>query len=232
MVSRRHIIALLVLLPSAAGCASGRLSGNLRAESLGGDPVFLDQDFTTAVYAKLNSTETSFFLTDVPLVDLLAGNVSTGTVVHLDLLWHPSAGETPMDSSATNVSIRYIVFAEGEVGIYGGAGFAMPRGTAGDGTMSLSLRDASLMLLDSTDGFVDLLSPARLTGRLTAGLDQKQSQRMAWAVNQIVTNALGYTRLVGKETGSLFRCEKETRSLFPSGANRRRSSSSSSSSGA
>ncbi len=196
MVSRRLIIVLLVLLPSAAGCMAGRVSGNLRAESLGGDPVFLAQDFTTSVYASLNSTETSFFLTDVPLADLLAGNVSTGTVVHLDLLWHPSAGETPMDSSATNVSIRYIVFAEGEVGIYGGAGFAMPRGAVGDGTMSLRLRDASLTLLDSTDGFVDLLSPARLTGRLTARLDRNRSQRMAWAVNQIVTNALGYTRLV------------------------------------
>ncbi len=102
-----------------------------------------------------------------------------------------------MDSSATNVSIRYIVFAVGEVGIYGGAGFAMPHGTIGEGTVSLSLRDASLTLLDSTDGFVDLLSPARLTGKLTANLDRNQSQRMAWAVNQIVTNALGYTRLVG-----------------------------------
>ena len=88
--------------------------------------------------------------------------------------------------------------------------------------MSLSLRDASLMLLDSTDGFIDLLSPARLTGKLTAGLDRKQSQRMAWALNQIVTNALGYTRLV----------EKETRSLFPNRATRRRRPSSSSSSGA
>ncbi len=191
------MIALLVLLPPAAGCASGRQSGNLRAESLGGDPVFLDRDFTTSVYAKLNSTETSFFLTDVPIVDLLAGNISTGMVVHLDLLWVPSAGATPMDSSATNVSIRYVVFAEGEVGIYGGAGFAMPHGTVGEGTVSLSLRDASLTLLDSTDGFVDLLSPARLTGKLTANLDWNQSQRMAWAVNQIVTNALGYTRLVG-----------------------------------
>lgn len=244
MVSRRLIIALLAGLPPAAGCASARVSGHLRAESLGVNPVFLDRKFTTSVYAQLNSTETSFYLTDIPLADLLAGNVGTGMVVHLDLLWVPSAGDTPMDSSATNVSIRYVLFAEGEVGIYGGAGFAMPRGEVGDGTMSLSLRDASLTLLDSTDGFVDLLSPARLTGRLTAKLDLDRSRRLAWAVNQIVTNALGYVRLVEKETGSLFRfeketrsffprCEKETRSLFPPNAIRRRCSSpSSSSSGA
>ena len=234
MGSRSLIIALLALLPPAAGCMSGRLSGTLRAESLGGDPVFLDLEFTTSVYARLNSTETSFFLTDIPLGNLLAGNVSTGTVVHLDLLWHPSAGETPIDSSATNVSIRYIVFAEGEVGVYGGAGFAMPKGTAGDTMMSLRLRDASLMLLDSTDGFVDLLSPARLTGRLTAVLDRHRSQQMAWAVNQIVTNALGYTRLVEKEKdpGSFSASKKDPGSFSSADATRRRSSRSSSSSGA
>ncbi len=53
-----------------------------------------------------------------------------------------------------------------------------------------------MTLLDSTDGFVDLLSPARLTGKITAGLDERCCRQMAYAVNQLVTNALGYTRLV------------------------------------
>ncbi len=193
------MIALLALgsgtVASAAGCSLGRASATLRAESLGADPVYLTCTYAHVVYAKL-ATETSFFLTDIPLEDLLAGNVSTGMVVHLDLLWHPSAGNTPMDRSATNISVRYIVFADGEVGIYGGAGFAMPRGKAGKGAMSLSLRDASLTLLDSTSGFVDLLSPARLTGTVTARLDEKLARQISHALNQIVTNALGYTRLV------------------------------------
>ncbi len=194
------MIALLAMgsaaAACAAGCSLGRATATLRAESLGEDPVYLKCDYTHVVYARLESTETSFFLTDIPLEDLLAGNVTTGIVVHLDLLWQPSAGNTPMDRSATNVSVRYIVFADGEVGIYGGAGFAMPRGKLGKGAMSLSLRDASMTLLDSTDGFVDLLSPARLTGTVTAGLDEKRARQIAYALNQIVTNALGYTRLV------------------------------------
>ncbi len=194
------MIALLVLgsgaAVCAAGCSLGRASATLRAESLGEDPVYLNCDYTHAVYARLGSTETSFYLTDIPLEDLLEGNVTTGMVVHLDLLWQPTAGNTPMDRSATNVSVRYIVFADGEVGIYGGAGFAMPRGKLGKGAMSLSLRDASLTLLDSTAGFVDLLSPARLTGKVTADLDEQRARQMASAMNQIVTNALGYTRLV------------------------------------
>ncbi len=194
------MIALLALGTGAAvcavGCSLGRASATLRAESLGEDPVYLNCDYAHAVYARLGSTETSFFLTDIPLEDLMEGNVTTGMVVHLDLLWQPSAGHTPMDRSATNISVRYIVFADGEVGIYGGAGFAMPRGKLGKGAMSLTLRDASLTLLDSTDGFVDLLSPARLTGTVTASLDEKRTRQTSYALNQIVTNALGYTRLV------------------------------------
>ena len=189
------IIALLGL-SGAAGCASGRVFGSLRAESLGNDRVYLDGVYETAVYADFDSTEISFFVTDIPLDDLLAGNVTTGMVVHVDLLWEPAAGKTPMDSSATNVTVRYIVFADGEMGIYGGAGFALPKRESGKGSMSLSLRDASITLLDSTAGFVDLLSPARLTGKITARLDERRFRQIAYAVNQLVTNALGYTRLV------------------------------------
>ncbi len=198
------IIALLGL-SGAAGCATGRVAASLRAESLGVDRVYIDGAYETAVYADFNSVETSFFVTDIPIDDLLAGNVTTGMVVHIDLLWEPAAGKTPMDSSATNVTVRYIVFADGEMGLYGGAGFAMPKGEPGKGSMSLTLRDASMTLLDSTSGFVDLLSPARLTGKITAGLDERRSRQMAYAVNQLVTNALGYTRLVAMKKPSATR---------------------------
>ena len=80
--------------------------------------------------------------------------------------------------------------------MYGGAGFALPAGTAGASTMSLELRDASLTLLDSTDGFIDLLSPARLTGRVTAHLSEKRARQLRYAVSQLVTDALGRSSFV------------------------------------
>ncbi len=199
------LIITLLGLSGVAGCASGGASGSLRAESLGDDRVYLDGVYETAVYTDLNTTETSFFITDIPLDDLLAGDITTGMVVHVNLLWEPSPGKTPMDTSATNVIIRYIVFTDREMGIYGGAGFALPKGEPGKGSMSLVLRDASITLLDSTPGFVDLLSPARLTGKITAGLDEQRSRQMAYAVNQLVTNALGYTRLVAARSTRLRR---------------------------
>jgi hypothetical protein len=202
-MNSRTLIITLLGFTAAAGCASGRISGSLRAESLGDDRVYLDGVYETAVYSDRNTTETSFFITDIPIDDLLAGDITTGMVVHFNLLWEPSAGKTPMDTSATNVTIRYIVFTDGEMGIYGGAGFAIPKGEPGDGPMSLVLRDASMTLLDSTDGFIDLLSPGRLTGTITAGLDEQRSRQMAYALNQLVTNALGYTRLVARARQSV-----------------------------
>ncbi|MHC4414357.1 MAG: hypothetical protein ACYS0G_03640 [Planctomycetota bacterium] len=189
--------ALVVIqLSLAAGCTAGRGPGSLRAESLGRDPVFLSRPYVTAFYADHESTETSFFLSDVPVQELLGGDVGRANIVRLDLLWIPHAGATPMDSSATNASVRYIVIADGEVGVYGGAGFALPLGETGRRTLSLTVRDASLTLLDSTDGFVDLLSPARLTGTITATLDTQRVGQIHDAVRRLVANALGRSRHV------------------------------------
>jgi hypothetical protein len=195
-MNRRLPVSGLMSLAALAGCSAGGPSGTLLAESLGTSPVVLPREYVTAFYAVRNATETSFFLADVTLEEILSGTVNRGNVVHIDLLWVPKAGSTPMDSSATNVSIRYVVFADGEVGVYGGAGFALPDGRAGAATMGLELRDASLTLLDATDGFVDLLSPARLTGRVAARLNEKRTQQMQYAVSQMVTNALGHSRFV------------------------------------
>jgi hypothetical protein len=196
-MNRRLLAPGLVTLAALAGCKAGTATtASLVAESLGTSPVVLPCDYVTAFYAHDEATETMFFLTDVPVDELLSGKVTRGSVVHLDLLWSPKPGSTPMDSSATNVSIRFVVFADGEVGVYGGAGFALPDGDAGAATLGLELRDASLTLLDSTEGFVDLLSPARLTGKLTARLNERRTQQMRFAVSQLVTNALGHSHFV------------------------------------
>ena len=189
-------LTCLLGLTTLPACTIGGPGGVLRVESLGADPVYLATAYRTAYFAEHEATETSFFAADVALDDLLRGEVTDGNVVHLDLLWYPKAGSTPMDSSATNLSIRFVVFAGGEVGLYGGAGFGVPEGSPASDRMSLLIRDASLTLLDSTDGFVDLLSPARLTGQVTAQRSERVTRQMRFAVSQLVTDALGYSRFV------------------------------------
>ncbi|MBT8484400.1 MAG: hypothetical protein HKO59_13875 [Phycisphaerales bacterium] len=188
--------ALAVGVVACAGCTSAGGVGSLASEGLGGRPARLDLDCTTLVYGHDDRGETSFLLTDIPVDDLLKGRVRDGQVLHVQLLWTPKAGATPMDPTATNVSVRHVIMTDGEVGLYGGAGFALPSHAPGRSVLSLQLRDTSVRLLDATDGFRDPLSPARIRGGFTATLDDRLTQRLQRAASQLVTNALGHRTYV------------------------------------
>lgn len=190
----------LLLLWAGPGCAGPVRHGSLRAESLGDDPVVLVGEYITAFYADGDSVETSFVLSDVGLDQLLSGQFSRGQVVRVDLLWVPKPGATPMDSSATNASIRYVIVADGELGVYAGAGFAVPEGDANGRSLTVHLRDGSLDLLQSTDGFVDLLSPATLTGSFTATHNDQRARQLSAAVRRLVNDALGSNRRADTRT--------------------------------
>jgi hypothetical protein len=189
--------AVLATLLFNSGCTSAQASGSLRTVSLGDNAVVFPTDFTSVFYSHdPESGTTSFMLSDVDPQRLLEGDVKDGQILHIELLWTPLAGFTPMDSSATNASIRYIILVDGHLGLYGGAGFAHPSSDPGAATLSVSLKDASIQLMESTSGFVDLLSPAQMTGAFKAKLDDKATRQMNFAASQIVTNILGRTRFV------------------------------------
>lgn len=184
----------LLLLWGAVGCAGPVRYGSLRAQSLGNDPVVLEGEYITAFYSDGNNVETSFILSDVGLDQLLSGEFRRGQVVRVDLLWMPKPGATPMDASATNASIQYIIVVDGELGVYAGAGFALPEGDANGQSISVRLRDASLKLLESTDGFVDLLSPATLTGSFTATHNDQRTRQLSSALRRLVNDGLRPSR--------------------------------------
>lgn len=179
-----------------SACTSVAVVGSLRVLSLGDSPVQLSIDFTTSVFAHDPDADTSFWLSDVAVDDLLAGRVEEGQIVHIDLLWIPKAGSTPMDSSATNASIRYIIISHGQVGLYVGAGFALPSNDLNEDSVTITLRDASLELMESTEGFIDLLTPAQLSGRFSAQRNIEQVRELHVSLSQFVTDALGKTRFV------------------------------------
>lgn len=188
------------LLCSLAGCSlPGSLlgsPGSIQAISLSDEPVVLSANFTTAYYAHDPTGEATFMLCDVPLDKLLSGEIDSGQILHVDVIWLPKAGMTPMDPSSTNAIIRYVVIANGEVGVYGGAGFALPNNDPGVSALTLTIRDASIQLLEATPGFADLLSPGQITGTLTATHNAQRTQQMRRAASQLVTDALGRTRYV------------------------------------
>jgi len=180
--------------------------GPLVAQSLKEHPVTLPLGSLNGFYASHDNGAYAFFLSDIPLAALLDGSATDGIFLHVDLHWIPKPGKTPFDITATNATIRLVIVANGEIGIYGGAGFARPQGKpksekgSGDAEAifewGLSFRQSSLTLLDHSDGFRDLLSPCEISGALRATLNPTKSHRMQVAASQFVTNMLGKTRFV------------------------------------
>lgn len=185
-------LALLLLV----ACSQRGVHGELRATSLGAEPAVLAPNFKTAVYAVDRESVASFYLSDLTTDELLSGNFERGQIIHIEMLWLPRAGATPMDESAANVSVRKVLIIDGQVGVYGGTGFALPSGAPGDDRLSVSLFDATLDLIDASNRFNDALSPALLEGVFTAERDDSLAERIRYAASQKVTNLLGRVRYV------------------------------------
>lgn len=214
MRSRRNLPILAALLTTVAaltGCSGKAVSGTLRVESYGADAVTLPGRFTTSVYRPSEENVASFFLLDAPRQEMLEGRIDRGQFVHIELLWLPRAGKTPLDSAATNCSVRHVIFVGEEFGIYAGAGFARPSGKVGSGRMTISVPEASLTLVESSAGWVDRLGPSSLTGSFTATLDDRLARRLSFAASQIVTNRLGRPRYVMGEESAAAPPRKEKR---------------------
>lgn len=187
-----------------AGCASKSAPSVLESRSLGPTPVVLDAEFDTVVYTHDPDGDTSFFLTDIPVDDLLSGRAIAGQILHIDMLWEPKAGYTPMDPTATNTSIRQVIVATGgDVGLYVGAGFAEPKQLPGVRRLDMAVYNTTLRLLESTEGFVDPLTPAQVTGTFTAKLDDRLARRLHRAMSQFVTNTFGRTMFVSADADAI-----------------------------
>ena len=124
---RTLAMALMMPLLALPGCMSSQPSGNLTVSSRAQNPVKLALDLQYGAFA-IQPAQHSFFLSSVPLEELLNDELENAIVLHAQLLWQPKPGATPVDPTATNVTLRLLLVTEGEVGLYGGAGFAWPSG--------------------------------------------------------------------------------------------------------
>lgn len=179
---------------SLGGCGFSERVGEVEMVSLGPSSRAFGREFSVGHYAKRES-EDSFWFSDVELESLAGAGKTTmprnAVFLHAQLVWIPKAGNTPMQSSATNLVTRLVVVSDGEVGLYGGAAFATVDGDPGDESVELSFEDGSLTLLEKTPGFIDLMSPAGLSGSLRATLSEQDANRWRRAVSQLAANAFG-----------------------------------------
>jgi len=167
----------------------------LVTESVSEPLLALNFTFPYAWYDN-EAAATSLYLSSISPEELASGAPLTGQVAHIQMMWLPRPGWTPARKGCTNVVIRLLVLSEGEVGLYGGGGFAWPWDEPGDRTFGMQVMASSLSLLEKTDGFVDLLSPAQMTGIADAPLDTSATQRMRLVTSQFVTNSFRSVRWV------------------------------------
>lgn len=169
-----------VWLGGCAPMSSGGVTA-LRIDSRDRD-TWMAPDYVTAVYRAIDENTADIFLSDIPEdqilermrigTNLAAGSDSeSGTITHLRLFLTPLAGKTPIDFTASNTTITHVVLAQGTMGVYGGGGFLLPDDAVGSPVFGGRIREASLRLLRSDEGFVDLLGLAVVSGRVVARRD-------------------------------------------------------------
>lgn len=182
------ILALTVAAAcSMSGCAifRGESAGDLAADSVSGQTRLVPQ-FRTAAYRAIDENTAEIYLTDLPAERFTSGKDTffdaQGSIMHIHIFLVPSAGDTPIEQSACNVTIRHLVIAGPSagpgisdtpvMGLYAGGGFVDPRDSIGDSSMGGSINAASHRLTRSTRDFKDLLGPGTLAGRFNAPRDE------------------------------------------------------------
>ncbi len=196
-VARMIATVATAWLLASAGC-SITPGGAVEIVGSGDTAVRLTSEFTTGTYA-IEPAQTTVVFSDIPYEELATGTAKNGRILHIEVLWRPRAGRTPVEPSSTNLSIRFVVVSNGEVGVYIGGGFAwIDGGKPADEAIGLEITGASVSLVDKTPGFVDLLSPAILVGELGALQNAENARATRRAASQFVTNRLGHIRWVSR----------------------------------
>lgn len=191
---RRSIVWVIVvagLALSVIGCRNtggGRLSIRSSADQL----TVLRGGFERGIYSFDGKNTATFVLLDGP-------TDNPTQAVTIRLFWTPRAGRTPIDRTATNATIHYLIFTPGdtaEAGVYSGAGFVYPSENPGGRTIEASVWESNLLLTDRSEAFNDLLGQAVLKGAFAARRDDLGVQETLRRLDNMVRERLGYPRFV------------------------------------
>ncbi len=186
-------------LALAPGCGID-MGGRVEAVGAGDTAARLASEFPGGTFA-IEPAQTTVVFSDIPYEDLARGTARNGRFLHVEVLWRPRPGRTPIEASSTNLTLRFVVVSEGEVGVYAGGGFGwIDGGTEADDELGIEITGSSLSLIDRTPGFVDLLSPAEMTGTLGARKNAENARATRRAASQFVTNRLGRVQWVSRES--------------------------------
>lgn len=185
------VLALLLALPPA-GCARFGIGGGPPRFVSSDNPVRLEPDLPTRVFVPRGDNTADIVLTNLDPSDFGPGadltNLS-GQLVSISLFLRPKPGSTPIEETASNATVRFAVYAKGEIGIYAGAGFLLPRaGVEGD-RLGGQLDGATLRLVSATPGFNDLIGRGELTMSFRARRDAQAVAELQFLADRFALTA-------------------------------------------
>ncbi len=187
-----RLLLVAILVVAAGGCGLFKGSGGqIEVVSLGDSPARLAGDLRSAVYRHRDANTATIILSDLPMEDLVQGRFADGRIICIDMHWRPKAGATPLDRTATNCTVRQVIFSGEALGVYDGAGFLAPSSGAGEKSFAGSISGATLRLAESTGTFADLLGAAELNGSFAAARDDAAVNQIAVRLNTEATRRLG-----------------------------------------
>jgi hypothetical protein len=143
----------------------------------------------TQVFVQDKAGIADIYLTDLPVGELAGKDLSqlSGTIIHVHVFTIPSAGDTPIATTATTSTVRVVILANGQAGVYAGGGFfSASDDDASGSSFGGALRRATLYLRHATSGFDDRLGPSELSFSTSARRDEKAAATLAQAVDAVV----------------------------------------------
>ncbi|GJQ29897.1 MAG: hypothetical protein HBSAPP03_17810 [Phycisphaerae bacterium] len=186
----RVVIGLLAVWIGlgASGCGGLASAGSMKVVSRGDEAASLSLDLPTRVCDAPDNASLEFFLTDLPPAVWKSGaDVSdmSGVIVHIHMFIFPKAGRTPIEYTASTATVRVLVLARGELGVFGGGGFFTKSGSIGDAKLGGALHEATLRLIRATPGFDDRLGPGVASGGVSATNDPAQVRALRRVFNYL-----------------------------------------------
>ena len=199
-ISTFAIIAIAItLLPFLGACNAIRGGGGS-----GGSSTIISDASERVFKAKLETKAYTFhddntadiYLTDLSdqeLTAFFAPNADwsqiSGTLVHIHLFLDPKPGKTPIEYTAATASIRYGIIAQGQIGIYDGAGFMIPGKKPGKDSISGTIRSAPLRLTRATNAFEDLFLAAKVDVEFSAKLNEPYATELEARLDAMAAKA-------------------------------------------
>lgn len=168
------------------GCGAGTSGLRMQGVRTAGELIF-DPPLTVYRFADRNTADV--YMTDLAreLLDAEADlSGVSGQFTHIHLFVSPEAGKTPIADEASSATIRHVVIADGEVGVYGGGGFLFPRRRPGREVFRGSIEGATLRLVAKSPGFYDALGAVTMDATVRAPLDEPMADALAQRLSSLL----------------------------------------------